>query len=484
MRWGLAVPLCLGATISGCAYYNGMYNANRYAKQAERSERLGRSGEAADRWRLAELHAESVTVRHPHSRWAPDAMLVRGRALVHLESWNAAIVVLEDAVRVTPPGEQRLEAQLNLGRANLAIRRYPEALRALDSAAQSGVAVRRAQALLDRGRTWMAMGRSAEALEDFRVSEALEARYEQVVAALAVSDTVVAVDFADSLVALPFNEGLWLRLLDGMGRAGVAGKAGAIVDRLVVRRDVAGGARARLLLADGDRHALVGDPSAAAARYRDAARAVPDSEAARIATVRLARMDLRVAVDSASVEQARSRLEQIALLGGTPGQEALDAVRLLRRSDTLAAAVAAPDAFWFLRAELLRDSLGAGDLASASFAEMAERFPDSPWTPKGLFAAIVGGHPAADSLRGVLRDRYPESPYTRIVSGSGDDPQRFAVLEDSLRLVLASGTGIRRSASDDPRVPVPGRPRENPPARPAQPSPVRPVPTTRPTIEP
>jgi tetratricopeptide (TPR) repeat protein len=483
------LPACQLASLllpSSCAYYNGMYNANRYVKQAERSERLGRPGEASDRWRLAAIHAESVTVRHPHSRWADDAMLVRGRALVHLESWNSAVVVLEDAVRTAPPGEQRLEAQLNLGRANLAIHRYPDALRALDSAALSGVASRRAAARLYRGRTWMAMGRLVEALDDFRASETLDARYERVAAALAVNDSSAVAAFADELVAQPFIEGLWLRLLDGMGHAGAAERAGALVDRLVARRDVSPGAQARLLLADGDRRAAEGDAVRAAARYRDAARAVPDSGEARFAAVRLARMELRTAGDSAGVENARQRLERIVILGGAPGSEAEDAVRLLRRSDSLAAAATAPDAFWFLRAELLRDSLGAAVLAAATFAEMTDRFPDSPWTPKGLLAAIIMGHPASDSLRAVLTARYPQSPYTRIATGSGDDPLRYAALEDSLRQVLAPGPGaeVRAAEADDPRDGVPGRPPANRPARPPTQPPVRPVPTTRRTIEP
>ena len=68
--------------LTGCVYYNGVYNAKHFAKQAEHSERLGRTSEAADRWRIAAIHAESVVTRHPRSRWADDAMLIRAKALV------------------------------------------------------------------------------------------------------------------------------------------------------------------------------------------------------------------------------------------------------------------------------------------------------------------------------------------------------------------------------------------------------------------
>jgi len=489
--WGLfcaSVRLCVcAAVLQSCAYYNGMYNANRYSKQAERSERAGRTGEAADRWRLAAIHAESVTVRHPKSRWADDALLVRGRALVHLESWNDAVVVLTDAVRTAPPGEQRREAQLNLGRANLAIRRHAEALVALDSAVSSGVASRRSEALLYRGRTWMAMGRPTQALADFRASGRIEARYERVGAALALHDTAAAVELAGGLVTQPFNEGLWIPLLEGLGRVGRSAEAGVLVGRLVERQDVTPGARARLMLADGDRRAALGDAAAASARYRAVVEAVPDSGVARTAIVRLARMDLRSAADSADVFRVRQRLDQVVVLGGSSGQEALDVLRLLHRADSLAAAVASPDAFWFLRAELLRDSLGARTLAASAFAAMAELFPASPWTPKGLFAAIVLGPTDADALRAELAARYPESPYTRIATGGADDPERFAALEDSLRLVLAAGASavdVRAAASEDGPDFVPGRRLPSRAARPSSEQPVRPAPASRPTIEP
>jgi len=489
--WGLfcaSVRLCVcAAALSSCAYYNGMYNANRYARQAERSERSGRTGEAADRWLQAAMHAESVTVRHPKSRWADDALLVRGRALVHLESWNDAVTVLTDAVRAAPAGEQRREAQLNLGRANLAMHRHAEALLALDSAVPSGVASRRSEALLYRGRTWMAMGRPPEALRDFNASERIEARYDRVGAALALHDTAAAVEMAASLVTRRFIEGLWVPLLDGLGRVGQSAEAGVLVDQLVARHDVTPGARARLMLADGDRRAAHGDSAAAAERYRETVRAVPDSSEARTAVVRLVRMELRSAHDSSDVSLARERLDQIALLGGSSGQEAGEVLRLLRRADSLAAATASPDAFWFLRAELLRDSLGATALAASAFAAMAELFPASPWTPKGLFAAIVLGGPDADALRAQLAANYPESPYTRIATGGGDAPERFAALEDSLRLVLASGSvaaEAREVGPEDRPDAIPGRrPPERPVHTPAQ-QPVRPVPTSRPTIEP
>ena len=62
MRWGgwLVVGL-----LSGCVYYNGMYNANRLARSARKAEREGRTFDANNLWGQVATKAESVVVRHP-----------------------------------------------------------------------------------------------------------------------------------------------------------------------------------------------------------------------------------------------------------------------------------------------------------------------------------------------------------------------------------------------------------------------------------
>ena len=74
---GLALGL-----LAGCAYYNGLYNANRLVKAAEKAEREGRVGEARSFWAQAAVKAESVVARYPESKYRDDALLLRGRATV------------------------------------------------------------------------------------------------------------------------------------------------------------------------------------------------------------------------------------------------------------------------------------------------------------------------------------------------------------------------------------------------------------------
>jgi tetratricopeptide (TPR) repeat protein len=473
------VPLCV-AFLSGCVYYNGVYNAKHWASQAEASEHAGRTLEAADRWRIAEVHADSVIARHPGSRWVGEAYLIRGRALVSQQSYGDAVVALEEAAHRLDSREQRLEAELALGRANLGLRRLPQALEAFDSAVQSRDGKLRSLALLYRGRAHLVTREPALALEDFAASREREAPAERAGAALALGDVEQAGALAEAAAAAaPFVEPQWTPLLDSLGKGGLAASASRSVDRLLLRPDVGTGAKARLALHDAERRLQAADTDGARTRLDEVMRLAPDSVEGRAATLAQLRLQLAAAATADDLAAVRLRLLRIGAQGSQPGFEATVLARSIELADTLGRLAVTPDAFWYFRGVVLRDSLGASSLAAASFAQMADRFPDSPWTPKGLLAAIVLGHPAADSLRALLQDRYASSPYAAIALVRDEPTGAYAVLEDSLQRTLASmpaltleqdrGAPTLRNA---PIIPVNG-PR-NQPARP----------TTRPTIDP
>jgi tetratricopeptide (TPR) repeat protein len=474
-------PLALlTLALQGCVYYNGVYNAKHWASQAEASERAGRMLEATDRWRSAEVHADSVIARHPHSRWAGEAYLIRGRALVSEQSFGDAVVALEEATHRLDSREARLEAELALGRANLGLRRLPQALEAFDSAAQSQDARRRSLALLYRGRAHLLTKEPALALEDFRGSREREAPAERARAALALSDMEQAAGLAENAAtSAPFDESQWLPLLDSLGRAGLAVPASRVVDLLLLRADVGTGPKARLALADASRRLQTADTAYATERLGEVTRLAPDSVEGRAATLALLRLQLVAIGTTDELAAVHVRLLRIGAQGSQPGFEASALVRSMNLADSLGRVSIARDAFWFFRGVVLRDSLGASTLAAATFAQMADLFPDSPWTPKGLLAAIVLGHPAADSLLALLESRYPASPYAAIALSHDELPGAFAVLEDSLQraLALMPSLVLERDGSAPairlaPAIPVSG-PR-NQPARP----------TTRPTIDP
>jgi tetratricopeptide (TPR) repeat protein len=471
--------------LSGCAYFNAMYNANRYQSQAEASERAGRIAEARERWQQAAIHAESLTTRHPKSRWVEDALLVRGRALVHLASWSDAAGVLEQAAQRASSTERRREALELLGRANLALNRYPQALEALDSAVESERPATRDAALLDRGRVRLALGHPDSAAADFARSRHPHAVYDLARAELLLRDTAAAKAHYDSLVAVgSYVESDWRPALDSLAAEGSRAHASQLVDSLVGRRDVTAGQRARLLLDDGERRLAASDTAGATSRFSEAAAAGHDSAEASAAAVRLAWMAVAAATSDSDLVAARGRLQDLIRQGGEAGHGAENLLRELDQVDRLGAVATTPDAFWFWRAEVLRDSLHAGRLAAAGYAEMAARFPDSPWTPKGLVAAIAAGHPAADSLRALLRGRYARSPYAIAAAGGQGEDSAYTALEDSLRKALTGGVPAGRvtgadagEAAED--IPSMRRGRARP-ARPQQPAAPSPKPETGP----
>jgi tetratricopeptide (TPR) repeat protein len=465
--------------LSGCVYYNGVYNAEHWASQAEASERNGRALEAVDRWRSAEVHADSVIARHPTSRWVGEAYLIRGRALLAEQSFGDAVVALEEATHRLGSRERRLEAWLALGRANLGLRRLPQATLALDSAAESRDSRRRSLALLYRGRAHLFAREPALALEDFSRSLEREAPTERARAAIALGDADRAAELAvNAATSGPFDETQWLPLLDSLGRAGLSAPASVAVDHLLLRADVGSGPKARLALADAGRRLESADTAGAVARLGAVTRLAPDSVEGRAANLLLLRLQLVSIGTTDELASVHERLLRIGSQGGQPGFEATSLSRSIALADTLGLVSVAGDAFWFFRGVVLRDSLGARTLAALTFGQMADRFPDSPWTPKGLLAAIMLGHPASDSLRSLLEVRYSASPYAAIALDHEDAPAAFAVLEDSLQRALAMVPSLNlerdRNAPVIRNAPVvPPGPR-NQPARP----------TVRPTIDP
>ena len=73
--------LALLFALTGCAYYNGLYNAKAETRAGDRLSRQGREAEATSRYATAAATAETVLVRYPKSRWRPQALALAGRTL-------------------------------------------------------------------------------------------------------------------------------------------------------------------------------------------------------------------------------------------------------------------------------------------------------------------------------------------------------------------------------------------------------------------
>lgn len=424
--------LALAAAVSACAYFNGLYNANRLANDARSAEADGRTGAARSLWQQAAVKAESVAVRYPASKHRDDALLLMGEALSEIGECRRAVPPLRTAVDETPEAALRRRARLALGRCLVIVGRPDSAVDALGPLA-AGAPPFADAARLWRGRAYMALGRYGLAITDLRQVASGDAAFDLALAYLTLDSLEAAHDVLGSKWSAPYAEERWADVLDAMELSAARAR---LVDSLAGRSDFTSGQRSRLFLAEARRLALEGRLEAAEVRFRRATEAASDSAAGRAAGAERALIELRRTTD----------LDRLGTLAGEMERAVLGSVQLtwpagrfaaLLRTIT-AALVEAPRPYDDLRlfrlAELMRDSVGARPLAGTLFGQVHERHPDSPIAPKALLAeAELGSAPPEQTVL-LLERRYPDSPYARVLRG--DPAPEFLALEDSLRTLL------------------------------------------------
>ena len=423
----------LTAISIGCAYYNGLYNANQLAKDARQAEREGRRGEAQSLWSRAAVKAESVSTRYPDSKYRDDALLLQGRSLSRIGRCQDAVSPLRNAVTSTPDRALRAEAGILLGECHLRLGQADSAWTTLSAFVDHEDSSVASRARLWRGRAAMAANRPAEALEDLNQTTDRTALFDRALALAALDLVREAASTLDTARQLPFDEARWGAVLDQIGDLK---SASALVERLLTRADLTSGERARLLMADGERWARA-DPAFAVGRYVVAEAVAGDSVESRIARAHLVMAEIR---RTTSLERVVELTEELGFLM-LEGSEVINAVgRFADLLDGIEQAIAEPppshaDLRIFRSAELARDSLRAAPLASQLFLLIRERHPRSVIAPKALLAAAILRLEIADSLHRVLGSEYPDSPYT--TAAAGHFSLEYTQIEDSLRSLAA-----------------------------------------------
>jgi hypothetical protein len=446
--WLVAV---LVAALGACAYYNGLYNANRLAKDARRAEREGRTSEARSLWSRAAVKAETVIARFPKSKYHDDALLLRGVALERLRSCGPALQSLHEAAAASPDAGLRAEAHLVAARCWLALEQPDSVLPELAELADGPPRAERDEALLLRGRANVWLGRDQLALADLAASKAPAAAFPRAIALIRLGRSAAAESTLVRAVDGPYDETAWLAALDSVG-ARAPQAAATLVDSLLARSDLSPGQRRRLLLADGERWLTQEEDAIAARRFVRVATEAPDSSEggtarAHLAVQRVAQVraldDLPALLDS---------LEAASRRGGPAVQVVAPYVGVLGRAVDGLQTDASPLGL-FLAAEGLRDSLHMDDVAAQAFAEVARRNPRSVLAPKALVAEAALEPQSSDSIVAALRERYPTSVYTLALLGQAGDAYR--VVEDSLQRqikeYLQQQRG-RRGAARDARI--------------------------------
>ena len=438
--WRAAAAVLL---LSGCAYYNGLYNANRLAHEAERAERDGRTGEARSLWSQAAVKAESVVSQHPKSRYRDDALYLQGRALQRVGSGSQALPPLALAADSSPDVGLRAGARLLLGDCRLQLREPESTLVVVAPVLEEGSADARSAARLLRGRALLLLGRNEAALEELTASGAREGAYAKAVALARLGRRAEAVATLEGVLDGPYVEGRWLPTLDSVGRADPAVVI-PVLERLAAHPDVRDGERSRLWLTDGQRWLGAGDTATAERRFRAVRDLAADSSEGRAARAHLAVFAARRAVAWTDVRALADSLRSVLQQGG-------EAIRIGGPfSNVLVRARNALDADGmsmelFLAAEDVRDTVGNPELAASLLEQVVERYSGTVLAPKALLALAAVRPAVGDSLVEILRTRYPESPYTLVLAGAGS--AAYEALEDSLR--RAGADGGRRRVQDE-----------------------------------
>lgn len=447
MTWR-AATLALVAGLGGCAYYNGLWRANRLAREAERAARDGRVGEARSLWAQAATRAESVSVRHPDSRWTDDALLLRGRALRELGQCGAALQPLERARVTSPDRSVRETAAVLAAGCHLELGDAHRALAVSASAVASPDRTRASEARYWRGRAAQSLGDHPSAERDLAASAEPDAAAWRAVSLAELGEVAALQPILDSLLARGATEAQWHTILSALAssRPSEASRVLAVIDSApAVPLDH--GAPARLYLVAG-RAALSHRDSANAERWWLEAGRGTDSVAAREAAIALVTLDVARAATKADFLTLAARLDTLAGSGGPGAREAAQRASQARR---VAGAVTEPGAL-LLQAETARDSLSAGRLARSLFFEVATRWPESLFVPKALLAAAALTPAAQDSLVQLVTERYPGSPY--VLAFGGRAPAAFQALEDSLLTLSGASRPAAVERADPGRRPV------------------------------
>ena len=439
---GLALGL-----LAGCAYYNGLYNANRLVKEAEKAEHEGRVGEARSFWAQAAVKAESVVARYPESKYQDDALLLRGSALRAAGDCAGAIDPLDAALNTSPDTFIVRQSRLLLGQCYYQVGDYANAVTTLTPFAESNDLSVAVTALFWRGRANMALREYTAAAQDLAACGLPQASLHLALAYVHGGQPQQAERVLLNSQSGRYDESAWLATLDTLGAA-YPEVAAVVADRLARRPDLTSGERGRLLLADGERWLAGNEPGRAAARFEQAVVTAPDSAVAPAALVQLIKAELRLTSEVTRLPSLFDSLAAVSLDEDRAGElrysELLTDLESVVLALTATAPGAAPgeltsqvtDLDLFLAAEALRDSWAAAALAAAVFREIPTRFPESAIAPKAILAAVWLDSARADSLLAVLYHDYPESPYTLVLNGEAD--AEYMALEDSLRTLLNS----------------------------------------------
>lgn len=430
MRRVPALVLIAGL-LAGCVYYNGMYNTNRLVRSARKAERENRPFEASNLWGQVITRAESVSVRHPYSKYAAQANVLRGLAMSRLNQCEQAVIPLGQ-VTLLPPGDFAEEATLALGHCQMETGDPASADLAFRQLLDSRDEVRRVEARFQHARALRMTGHYDEAIPLLREARGPRSGDELLLALSGAGHDAEADSLAAVLLASGDSTRVWDSLVVTMGRQR-PGSPDSLIDRLATQPGASSAQRARRMYDEALRLETV-DTARYTARLRQAAAVGGKSDGGERATMRLFRLEISQAEGVAALAPVADSLQAFAAAADAINTEAVQLAAAVGRvrsaSDSGAAGIPQGDLRLFLAAESSRDTLLAPRVAAELFRRIAIDWPESPYAPKALLAIERLDSTWADSAQVLLTERYGDSPYLAVLRG--EDPGGYRVLEDSL----------------------------------------------------
>lgn len=408
-------PALLLVAVSGCAYFNGIYNAREQEKKADRLARRGEEGAARSAYLESAQKAETVLTRHGKSRWRADALYLAGRGAALGGACEQGVERLRQYLAVRSGDARRRErAELALGVCAFEggrLREARERLAPLRASRDRDIA--RTSALWD-ARVSMRLGDTDEAARLLATVESGVAQWELAGAAVEAGQWVRA----ESLLTQRAIRGDWregaVRALDEMWAAG-QDSAVLRLARHWSRASTPVGSKVRLHLHMGDLALAAGRDSLAGEHLREAQRLSTDANvdresASRLLVVRVAEADSIRRIDEVLRDAQR-------VSGDTPFYQRLASNALLLH---LLIDRAGRDAFgtgYYLAAEVARDSLRNPRVAHRLFRVVADSVPSSPMAPSALLAAALLLPDSAERYRDRVRAQYADTPAGYMLAG-------------------------------------------------------------------
>ncbi len=426
----LLAGLGLLASVSACAYYNGIYNANTELAAAERLARQGRESEASGRYALAAAKAETVLTRYPRTRWRPQALAIAARAAALSGDCATARPRLSEALALPGGGAGRELLVVAQGVCDVREAHPAAALARLEPIAERGQVAARPLAALWAARAAMALGETERARRLLGALDAGAAQWELAQASLAAHQYAVA----ESLLALRAARGDVRPDLTPMLRTlWLAGERDA-AERLVARYHESGtraSDKLALHMLAADLQIAGGFDAAARAHLLAARKLAVDSLADAEAAARLTLLSLS---PLARLEDVAAAVRRGSVSGrGSVIQRRLDDNVLL--AELLAGRADPSGASLYLAAEVARDSLRAPRLAIQLFRRVDQTLQGAVMAPRALYSAAIMDPDSAVVLHARLRERYPRSPWTLALDGASPaDLPAYEVSEETLRV--------------------------------------------------